>query len=136
VQAAERLGYRALVVTVDAPQLGNREADARNRFQLPEDLSLGNAKYLSFTPHPVQHRTDPSNGTNGDPVVEGNVPRVGTFRAAHAANVTLAQQERSKLAALFTSDIDDALTWDLIPFLQSVCSLPILVKVRHAACGF
>ncbi len=31
VREAEALGYRALVVTVDAQRLGRREADERNR---------------------------------------------------------------------------------------------------------
>lgn len=42
VRRAEAAGYTALAVTVDAPILGRREADARNRFQLPAHLKLGN----------------------------------------------------------------------------------------------
>ncbi|KAL4451168.1 hypothetical protein ABPG77_009240 [Micractinium sp. CCAP 211/92] len=47
VQEATRLGYRALVVTVDAPRLGNREADERNRFSLPPHLSLKNLELIT-----------------------------------------------------------------------------------------
>jgi 4-hydroxymandelate oxidase len=32
VERAEAAGYEALVLTVDAPVLGRRERDARNRF--------------------------------------------------------------------------------------------------------
>lgn len=35
-------GYTALAVTVDTPVLGRREADMRNRFKLPEHLTMGN----------------------------------------------------------------------------------------------
>lgn len=42
IQDAERAGYNALVVTVDAPFLGNREADVINDFGLPKELSLEN----------------------------------------------------------------------------------------------
>ncbi len=35
-------GYRALVVTVDAPALGRRERDVRNGFRLPEGIALAN----------------------------------------------------------------------------------------------
>jgi len=35
VRRAEAAGYRAIVVTVDAPQLGKRERDIRNDFKLP-----------------------------------------------------------------------------------------------------
>jgi 4-hydroxymandelate oxidase len=42
VQRAEAAGARALVVTVDAPLLGRRERDVRNRFALPADLRAEN----------------------------------------------------------------------------------------------
>jgi len=42
VQRAEACGARALVVTVDTPLLGRREADERNRFTLPEGVGLAN----------------------------------------------------------------------------------------------
>ena len=42
VARAEAAGCSALVVTVDAPLLGVRERDVRNRFHLPEGLALEN----------------------------------------------------------------------------------------------
>jgi 4-hydroxymandelate oxidase len=42
VQRAEAAGCEALVLTVDAPLLGRRERDMRNRFQLPPGLSVEN----------------------------------------------------------------------------------------------
>jgi 4-hydroxymandelate oxidase len=42
VQRAEASGAAALVLTVDVPVLGGREADDRNRFTLPEGLALAN----------------------------------------------------------------------------------------------
>lgn len=42
VRRAEAAGYRALVLTVDAPRLGRRERDVRNSFTLPADLSAAN----------------------------------------------------------------------------------------------
>ncbi len=42
VERAEAAGCRALVLTVDAPLLGRRERDVRNRFRLPEGLSVAN----------------------------------------------------------------------------------------------
>jgi 4-hydroxymandelate oxidase len=42
VQRAEAAGAEAIVLTVDAPGLGTRERDARNRFQLPAGLSVEN----------------------------------------------------------------------------------------------
>jgi 4-hydroxymandelate oxidase len=42
VARAETAGARALVLTVDAPLLGRRERDVRNRFHLPPGLSVEN----------------------------------------------------------------------------------------------
>jgi 4-hydroxymandelate oxidase len=42
VARAEAAGCRAIVVTVDAPLLGRRERDVRNRFHLPAGLAVEN----------------------------------------------------------------------------------------------
>ncbi|MFL6260156.1 MAG: alpha-hydroxy acid oxidase [Thermoanaerobaculia bacterium] len=42
VRRAEAAGCRALVLTVDAPLLGRRERDVRNRFRLPPSLAVAN----------------------------------------------------------------------------------------------
>jgi 4-hydroxymandelate oxidase len=42
VRRAEASGYQAIVMTVDAPMLGKRERDARNRFTLPDGLTAAN----------------------------------------------------------------------------------------------
>jgi 4-hydroxymandelate oxidase len=42
VRRAEAAGCRAIVLTVDAPLLGRRERDVRNRFTLPPGLSVAN----------------------------------------------------------------------------------------------
>jgi isopentenyl diphosphate isomerase/L-lactate dehydrogenase-like FMN-dependent dehydrogenase len=42
VKRAEAAGCRAIVLTVDVPLLGKRERDVRNRFTLPEHLSVKN----------------------------------------------------------------------------------------------
>jgi 4-hydroxymandelate oxidase len=42
VQRAEAAGAEAIVLTVDAPGLGTRERDGRNRFSLPAGLAIEN----------------------------------------------------------------------------------------------
>lgn len=42
VERAETSGYRALVLTVDAPLFGRRERDVRNEFRLPPDVRVAN----------------------------------------------------------------------------------------------
>jgi 4-hydroxymandelate oxidase len=58
VQRVEAAGCKALVLTVDVPRLGRREADERNRFALPTHLSLPNvvdrgADLMVQREHPV-----------------------------------------------------------------------------------
>ncbi|KOX77088.1 Peroxisomal (S)-2-hydroxy-acid oxidase GLO5 [Melipona quadrifasciata] len=42
VSRAERAGFKALVLTVDAPLFGDRRLDIKNKFSLPSHLRLGN----------------------------------------------------------------------------------------------
>jgi 4-hydroxymandelate oxidase len=42
VQRVEAAGCRALVLTVDAPLIGHRERDVKNRFSLPPGLEIAN----------------------------------------------------------------------------------------------
>ncbi len=51
VHRAEEAGYRAIVLTVDAPILGRRERDLRDSFTLPEGIR---AAHFDFAPRRVQ----------------------------------------------------------------------------------
>jgi (S)-2-hydroxy-acid oxidase len=42
VRRAEKAGFKALVLTVDAPLFGLRRSDLRNKFSLPPHLTLAN----------------------------------------------------------------------------------------------
>lgn len=42
VKRAEKAGYKAIALTVDTPRLGRREADFKNRFNMPPHLTLKN----------------------------------------------------------------------------------------------
>lgn len=42
VRTAEKCGFKAIVLTVDAPVFGIRRDDVRNKFSLPSDLKLSN----------------------------------------------------------------------------------------------
>jgi 4-hydroxymandelate oxidase len=50
VARVEAAGVRALVLTVDAPRLGRRERDVRNRFALPPGLRIENAHGVLQSP--------------------------------------------------------------------------------------
>lgn len=42
VRRAENAGFKALVLTVDAPVFGSRRSDVRNKFNLPTHLQMAN----------------------------------------------------------------------------------------------
>lgn len=42
IRRAESLGFKAIVLTVDAPTFGIRRTDAKNKFKLPTHLELRN----------------------------------------------------------------------------------------------
>lgn len=55
VERAEASGMRAIVLTVDAPVLGRRERDLRNRFHLPDGVRLANVPSSGSVPMPTGH---------------------------------------------------------------------------------
>ncbi|KAG8386523.1 hypothetical protein BUALT_Bualt03G0157300 [Buddleja alternifolia] len=48
VRRAEKAGFKAIALTVDTPRLGRREADIKNRFTLPPNLTLKNFEGLDL----------------------------------------------------------------------------------------
>ncbi|GFP81161.1 peroxisomal (s)-2-hydroxy-acid oxidase glo5 [Phtheirospermum japonicum] len=48
VRRADKAGFKAIALTVDTPRLGRREADIKNRFALPPNLSLKNFEGLDL----------------------------------------------------------------------------------------
>ncbi|KAK6150073.1 hypothetical protein DH2020_017598 [Rehmannia glutinosa] len=48
VRRAEKAGFKAIALTVDTPRLGRREADIKNRFALPPNLTLKNFEGLDL----------------------------------------------------------------------------------------
>ena len=42
IQRAKKAGYKAVLLTVDTPMLGRRNADMRNKFQIPDHLKVAN----------------------------------------------------------------------------------------------
>ncbi|KAL3698802.1 hypothetical protein R1sor_012878 [Riccia sorocarpa] len=90
VRRAERAGFSAIALTVDTPILGRREADIKNRFNLPNHLTLKNFEGLD-----------------------------------------LGQMEKTQdsgLASYVAGQIDRSLSWKDVKWLQTITSLPILVK--------
>jgi len=53
IERAEAAGMGAVVLTVDAPVLGRRERDVRNRFHLPDGIRLANVPSSGSIPVPT-----------------------------------------------------------------------------------
>ncbi|KAI0348665.1 hypothetical protein BDW22DRAFT_1424813 [Trametopsis cervina] len=100
VREVERLGYKAIFLTVDAPIIGNRERDVRSYWELDEINAAGkNKSDLPLTQQQVEAAEEDIE-TNHDGTV----------------GLTLADD-----------DID--LTWEkTIPWLRSLTKLPIVLK--------
>lgn len=90
VRRAERAGFKAIVLTVDTPILGRREADIKNRFILPPYLTLKNFEDLDL----------------------GKMDKTSD----------------SGLASYVASQVDRTLSWKDIKWLQTITTMPILVK--------
>ncbi|KAI8471424.1 MAG: FMN-dependent dehydrogenase [Monoraphidium minutum] len=113
VREAEARGYKALVVTVDAPRLGRREADERNRFALPENLEMANLRPLAEKRARERRQAAAADGGGG-----------GGGDVLNARS----SQYGSGLFELFAKEVDDSLTWDVLPWLARITALPIFVK--------
>jgi isopentenyl diphosphate isomerase/L-lactate dehydrogenase-like FMN-dependent dehydrogenase len=99
VKRAGQAGAEAIILTVDAPGLGTRERDTRNKFTLPPGLSVENLV----------------------PLGKGELPR---GEAATGSNVTLG----SGLAAYVRDNFKSDLGFDDLEWLCSSTRLPVVVK--------
>ena len=90
VERASAAGFGALCLTVDAPVLGQRESNRKNRFALPEGMELANLTSLT--------------------------------------DLDIPKREDSGLFTYFLEQINPALTWKDLEWLQSFSPLPLVVK--------
>ena len=105
VKRAEQASAEAIVLTVDAPGLGTRERDMRNRFTLPAGLTVENLV----------------------PLGKGDLPRVenSRFERPTGSNLTL---EGSGLAAYVRENFKQDLGFGDLAWLCSCIHLPVVVK--------
>ncbi|KAI6646591.1 Hydroxyacid oxidase 1-like [Oopsacas minuta] len=91
VRRAEKCGYKAIALTVDAPLLGNRYADEKNDFSIPSHLKC---------PHLV------------------NLDKIKV-------------KTGSKLSMYFATLLENNSSWEVVHWLKSITSLPIIIKGIH-----
>lgn len=100
IERADRLGFRGIVITVDAPVLGKRESDETTRFEVPDTMELA---ILAD-----------AEAEAGDGAGDG----------AENWNDGL----KSRFGTRFSTLIDDKLDWGVIDFCRSLTRLPIILK--------
>lgn len=124
VERAYKAGYKALCLTVDAPVLGKRERDTRNQFALPPGMELANlaSQVRSSALAPSEDSAQALLRTTG--------------KIAYKPG-------ESGLFSYFLEQLNPALTWKDLEWLQSLSPLPLVVKgilrgddaLRAVECG-
>jgi 4-hydroxymandelate oxidase len=99
VRRAEAAGFRALVLTVDAPCPGRRPRDIRNGFRLPPELRMANL----------------------DGEVQPGAPAINRMTDAPGA-------AGSALDRHFAANLEHGLTWKDIDWLRGLSKLPLVLK--------
>ena len=102
IRRAETMGATALCITVDAPVLGRRERDVRNRFKLKAGLKLVN----------VENNQNAKNAKSADNQTKSAVD-------AKRAQSAIARRIGGR---------DASLSWDHLVWLRTVTKLPIVLK--------
>ncbi len=116
VERAAAAGYEALVITVDAAQLGRRERDVRRGFTMPPKLGLDTI--IDGIVHPGWTWRF----VRADPILFANVA---------TSNVGGNQYDGSRpiaLAEKVSSQFDPSLSWDDIEWFRSIWSGAIVLK--------
>lgn len=116
VEQADRLGFRGIVVTVDAPVLGKRESDENTHFEVPDTLELAILADAEAETAETGGLGGLGGGNRGNDAEAGNRPE--NWKGGL----------KSRFGAQFSTLIDDGLDWSVIGLVRSLTSLPIVLK--------
>ncbi|XP_022723917.1 peroxisomal (S)-2-hydroxy-acid oxidase-like isoform X3 [Durio zibethinus] len=119
VRRAERAGFKAIALTVDTPRLGRREADIKNRFTLPPFLTLKNFEGLDL---------GKMDKVSDICLINLNFNYRFTLPVCSPNDGIILQTDDSGLASYVAGQVDRSLSWKDVKWLQTITSLPILVK--------
>ncbi|KAK6387175.1 hypothetical protein LTS17_000441 [Exophiala oligosperma] len=123
---AEKAGYKAILLTVDAPMLGRRLNEFRNGFGMPKDM-----RYPNIAPD-----MDASNLEGGD-----NELAYGTFPSPTLKSSTIQHAQHSRknslISIMLTSPVlgtENGVNWDeAISYVKGHTNLQIWVKGLYTA---
>ncbi|NRD65144.1 alpha-hydroxy-acid oxidizing protein [Corallococcus exiguus] len=112
VERAKAAGYTALCVTVDVPDMGNRERDVRNGFTVPPRLTVANAFDLLLHLGWVLRMTRSPRAT------------FGNFEDSKA----LTRRDAVSVAAYTSRQFDASVTWADLEWLRELWPGPLVLK--------
>ncbi|KAK9702101.1 FMN-dependent dehydrogenase [Popillia japonica] len=114
VRRAEKAGFKALVLTIDTPFFGLRLADVRNQFSLPPHL-----RFANFVGEKSTKINEKVEGSGLNKYVEKLFDPSLTWSDV---------KEGSGLNKYVEKLFDPSLTWSDVKWLQTITSLPIIIK--------
>ncbi|WP_224362176.1 alpha-hydroxy acid oxidase [Hyalangium versicolor] len=112
VERARAAGYSALCLTVDVPDMGNRERDVRNGFVVPPRLTVANALDL------LMHLGWALRMTRSPRATFGN------FEDSKA----LTRRDAVSVAAYTSRQFDPSVTWSDLEWLRGLWPGPLVLK--------
>lgn len=135
IRRAEKAGAVAFAVTVDAPVLGRRERDVRNKFAMRAGMRLDNVARDAVTVRDSVTVTQSDSDTTRERAQEGT--RRGGVNGAdetpkREASARSASRENAKNAQAALSrrvgGRDASLTWSFLRWIKTVTDAPIILK--------
>lgn len=112
VERARAAGYTALCLTVDVPEMGNRELDRRNGFSVPPRLTLTNVldifRHLGW----VLRMSSSPRATFGNFIDTG----------------ALARKDAVSVAGFTNRQFDPSISWKDLDWLRSIWKGPVVLK--------
>lgn len=101
IRQCEASGYKAIVVTVDAPAMGYRDKEFQSKFRVPDNITYSNLLFLKKKFEEKQE------------------------------NENLNVNNNSEISISFNENIDPSLTWESIKWIKSITKLKIILKGIH-----
>ena len=126
IRRAEKAGAVAFAVTVDAPVLGRRERDVRNKFAMRAGMRLDNVARDAVTHDSDTTRERAQEGTRrvGVNGADETPKREASARSASRENAKKAQATLSRRVG----GRDASLTWSFLRWIKTVTDAPIILK--------
>uniref|UniRef100_A0A0D3GTI9 FMN hydroxy acid dehydrogenase domain-containing protein n=1 Tax=Oryza barthii TaxID=65489 RepID=A0A0D3GTI9_9ORYZ len=134
VRRAESCGFKALLLTVDTPMLGRREADIRNKMVFPRSGNLEGLMTIDdhdtkgiFYPASISNRiyTAIEIGNLAPQTTQSEIRSIGDLNSVPLGTT---QTNGSQLERFARATLDPSLSWKDIEWLKSITSMPIFLK--------